>query len=123
MGNATIAFCESARNLGVIFDQAFNMEAHVQSVGRSAYFQLRTISNIRHMLPQTVAEQLTHVFITSRVDSCNSLLFGLPDVLIKTLQMIQNVAARMVTRTRNYDHVSPVVRQLHWLPTQEARCC
>ena len=86
---------------------------------RSAYFQLRTISNIRHMLPQAVAEQLTHAYITSRLDTCNSLLLGLPDVLINKLQRIQNAAARMVTRTKKYDHISPVLRQLHWLPIKK----
>ena len=57
--------------------------SHVKSVCRSAYFQLRTISNIRHMLPQRVAEQLTHAFNTLLLDTCNSLLFGHPDALIK----------------------------------------
>uniref|UniRef100_A0A8C6TBF3 PKD/Chitinase domain-containing protein n=1 Tax=Neogobius melanostomus TaxID=47308 RepID=A0A8C6TBF3_9GOBI len=33
------------------------------------------------------------------------------------LQNIQNAAARVLTRTRKYDHISPVLRSLHWLPS------
>ena len=65
IGNATVTFCEYARNLGVMFDQTFNMEVQMKSVCRSAYFQLRTTSRIRHMDPQRVAEQLTHASFTS----------------------------------------------------------
>ena len=74
---------------------------------------------IRRMFSQRVAEQLTYAFITLRLDTCNSLLSGLLDMLIKKLQMIQNAASRMVTRTRKYDHVSPVLLQLHWLPIKK----
>ncbi len=32
--------------------------------------------------------------------------------------MVQNAAARVLTRTRKYDHISPVLSTLHWLPTK-----
>ena len=48
----------------------------------------------------------------------NSLLYGLPQHLISRLQSIQNTAARVVTRTRKFDHISPVLKQLHWLPVR-----
>ena len=51
-----------------------------------------------------------------RIDSCNSLLYGLPDLQISKLQRIQNSAARLVTRSRTYDHVTPILPNLHWLP-------
>ena len=89
------------------------------SLCRSGYMNIRTIGRIRHLLPQHVAEQLTHAFVTSRLDNCNSLLFGLPDALIDKLQRLQNTAARMVTRTRKFDHIAPVLRHLHWLPVRQ----
>jgi hypothetical protein len=49
----------------------------------------------------------------------NSLLFGLPDILIKRLNRLQNIAARIVTRTKPRDHITPVLKELHWLPIQD----
>ncbi len=64
------------------------------------------------------AEILIHAFMTSRLDYCNALLGGCSARLINKLQMVQNAAARVLTRTRKYDHISPVLSTLHWLPTK-----
>jgi len=64
----------------------------------------------------TNAEKLVHWFMTSWIDYCNALLGGCPARLINKLQLVQNVAARILTRTRRYDHISPVLSTtLHWL--------
>ncbi len=61
------------------------------------------------------SEMLIHAFMTSRLDYCNALLGGCSARLINKLQLVQNAAARVLTRTRKYDHVSPVLSTLHWL--------
>ena len=59
---------------------------------------------------------LAHALVTSRLDYGNALLYGLPSTLLTRLQRIQNSAARLVTRTRKRDHVTPILNSLHWLP-------
>jgi len=54
------------------------------------------------------------------VDWCNSLLYGVPENLLRKMQSVQNDAARLFTNTRRRDHIAPVLRQLHWLPVE--RC-
>ncbi len=54
--------------------------------------------------------------MTSRLDYCNAFLGGCSARLINKLQLVQNAAARVLTRTRKYDHISPVLSTLHWLP-------
>ena len=64
---------------------------------------------------------LVHAFISSRLDYCNSLLYGVGDGLLKKLQDVQNAAARVVTvtGTKKFDHITPVLRDLHWLPVRQ----
>ena len=59
----------------------------------------------------------THTRVTSRIPYCNSLLFGLPQSTINRLQMMQNKAAHVITRTKKNDHITPVLQSLHWLTT------
>ena len=119
IGDTTIQAAASARNLGAIFDSAFNQEEHVKSICQSAYMHLRNIRSIRHMLTKCTCEKLVHAFVTSRLDNGNSLLYGLPQRLLMKLQRIQNSAARVVARTRLRDSITPVLRELHWLPVRE----
>ncbi len=71
---------------------------------------------MRTMLSMSNSEMLIHAFMTSRLDYCNALLGGCSAHLKNKLQMVQNAAARVLTRTRKYDHISPVMSTLHWLP-------
>ena len=62
---------------------------------------------------------IAHAFITSRIDYCNSLLVGIPDVCDSQLQCIKNCTARLVSNTRKYDHTQPVLKRLHLLPVKQ----
>ncbi len=68
------------------------------------------------MLHVSDAEKLVHAFMTSRLDYCNALLGGCPASSINKLQVVQNAAARVLTRSRKYDHITPILQSLHWLP-------
>lgn len=54
--------------------------------------------------------------IISKFDYCNAILYGLPSTSLGYLQSVQNIAARFITQTRKYDHIKPVLKDLHWLP-------
>ena len=60
-----------------------------------------------------------HAFVTSRLDNGNALLNGLSEQQLKKLQLIQNSAARILTKTRKYDHITPILKNLHWLPVRD----
>ncbi len=104
------------RNLGVILETDLSFSSHVKAVTKSAYYHLKNIARIRCFVSSHDLEKLVHAFITSRVDYCNGLLTGLPKKTIRELQLIQNAAARILTRTRKSEHITPVLRSLHWLP-------
>ena len=118
IGDAVIKPSSSCRNLGVIFDNNLMLDKHISNVCRSTLFHLRNIGLIRAFITQSAAEQLVHSLVTSRLDYCNSLLYGLPDSLLNRLQRVQNVAARIIMRRKKSCHITPVLQHLHWLPVK-----
>ena len=80
---------------------------------------VRNIGRIRKYLDQPSTERLVHAFVTSKLHYCNSVLYGLPAKQLSKLQRLQNSAARLVTKAKSRDHVTPVLRQLHWLPINQ----
>ena len=61
---------------------------------------------------------LVNCLVISRLDYCNSALYGIPKYQNDTLQRIQNIAARMITGTQSTDHITPILKNLHWLPVE-----
>ena len=116
IGGSTMSSSSHVRNLGVIFDSTLSMTNHISAICRTAYMHLHNISRIRRYLTPEATKSLVHAFIMSRLDYGNALLAGLPLEHLKKLQRIQNIAARIITFTPRRDHITPILRQLHWLP-------
>ena len=108
-----------ARDLGVLLDSHLSMDAHIDKLVKTSINQLRQLRAIRRSLSTEAAKVLIHSFITSRLDYCNSLLFGISDKAIRKLQLIQNSAARLISCRQYRDHITPVLRELHWLPIRQ----
>ena len=118
IGQSVICFKSEVKNLGVIFDKNLTMDAHINKVCQIGYMHLRNIRNIRKYLDRKSIESLVHAFITSKLDYCNSLLIGITDGRLRKLQRLQNAAARVIVQAYKYDHITPVLRDLHWLPIE-----
>jgi len=118
IGQHTVNTSKEARNLGVVFDQHLSMSNHVNNICCSASIALRHIGRIRKYLDNSSTERLIHAFISSKLDYCNSVLYGLPSKELDKLQHIQNAAARLVSRTKKREHITLVLFNLHWLPAQ-----
>ena len=94
---------QSARNLGVIFDDELNMNKYVNNVSKTTFYHLRNIRRIRKCLHHDAAISLGHSLISSRLDYsyCNSLLYGVSKINLRKLQKVQNDAARLIIGTKN----------------------
>ena len=84
----------------------------------SAFYYIHNIRRIRKYLSRDGLITLVHSFVTSRLDYCNSLYYGLPNSQLIKLQRVQNAAARLVCNLPLGIHITPSLQQLHWLPVQ-----
>ena len=97
-------------------DSEWSFDTQVTKVVQSCFAQLRQLTKIRSFLSSADLEKVIHAFISSRLDYCNALYSGISRRNIQRLQLIQNAAARFLTRTKRCDHITPILAALHWLP-------
>ena len=95
--------------------QAVNELPH-QQVWNASFYYLHNIKRIRKHLSRDSSETLIHAFVSSRLDYCNSLPYGLPQVQTDNIQRVQNADARIIFEQPKFCHITPVLSQLHWLP-------
>ena len=117
--SAHITPSDTVRNLGAVFDNTMNSEPFVNSKCKGALHALRNISRVRRSLTADATKTLIQAYVISRLDYCNSLLYGIPASLMQRLQRVQNYAARVTAMAPKRDHVTPVLYKLHWLPIHQ----
>ena len=118
IGNAQIPFKQSVKNLGLTLDCHLTVNAHVSNIALTCYFELRRLSSIRRFLTRTATDSLVSAFVLSRIDYCNSLLFGSTIDVTSHLQRIQNYAARVIFRLPKSSSITIHLKSLHWLPVK-----
>ena len=109
---------ESITNLGVIMDQYLKLDRHVNKVFKVCMFHLRNICKIRRFLTTEACKLLIHALVTSGLDYCNSILYGCNQSTLQRLQLLQNYAVRLVYRIPKLCHITPYLKDLHWLHVQ-----
>jgi hypothetical protein len=118
VGDDPVSLADAVRYIGVFLDCHLTMEQHINSVCKACMIHLASIGRIRKMLSRKSCEHLIHALITTKLDYANAVLYGLPNNLLRKLQRVQNIAARIVTYTPRTAHITPVLQSLHWLPVQ-----
>ena len=113
----TLTPSNSVRNLGVIFDSHLTFHNHISNICSSSFYQIRHLRQIRSSLDTNSSIILANSLVSSKLDYCNSLFYGLPSTSLNRLQKVQNALARVVVPSvRRCHHITPTLRKLHWLP-------
>jgi hypothetical protein len=119
VAGSNIAYSVQLKSLGVTLDKNLSFDQHVGNIVKASNFNIRALRHIRPMLDKTVANTVACSIVSTRLDYCNSLLYGASAHNIQRLQRVQNTLARVVTGTKRRDHIRPVLRDLHWLPVAQ----
>jgi hypothetical protein len=95
------------------------MRSQVTRTVAKCFAVLRQLRSIRRSVPDEVFQSLVVSLVLSHLDYGNATLAGLPANQHRRLQSVMNAAARLIYRRRRSDHVSPLLRDLHWLKSPE----
>ena len=118
VGHTAILPSSEVRNLGGWLDNQLKMVTQINQTCKAAFFHILNIRRIRKFLSFDTVQTLVNAFGISRLDYCNSILFGLPNTDLQKLQRVQNTAARLICNMNKFDHITPILVKLHWLPVR-----
>jgi len=98
VAGVALPIATTLKSLGVILDQRLTFNEHATAVVKSCNYHARAIRHVRHLLTESVAQTLACSLINSRLDYCNSLLYGAPETTVdklphkehKTMQLVQS---------------------------------
>jgi hypothetical protein len=106
-------------NLGVQFDSPLSFSPHINAICSQSYRLLRNLAGIRKFLTFNDLQILVQSIIVSRIDNCNSLLYGVLARHLNKLQKLQNACAKLIFGKKRNEHVTPLLHDLHWLPIRQ----
>ena len=105
--------------LGVAIDSGLSMETQVGRTVSSAWYHIKQLWTVARCLPADALKTLVSAFVVSRLDYCNVVYAGLPQVQLRRLQLAFNGAARLIYGENRRCSISPLLKSLHWLRVEE----
>ena len=119
IGNTTVLPVDYVCNLGFFLDRLLKNSNQVNRLTAGLFNQLRNISRIWPRITYQSAQTIVQALILSKLNYCNSLLVGTANTHLDKLQLILNMACRVIFNLHKYDHVSNQLKSLHWLKVHE----
>jgi hypothetical protein len=122
LDNTIVTVPGSVRLLEVTIVSTMSFDQHVQNICKGLCCYIRALHRIRKILSLGDIKSIARVVVSSRLDYCNALLYGVSATNVNKLQRVQNTLARLVVNERNQSHVVAILADLLWLPVS-ARIC
>jgi Reverse transcriptase (RNA-dependent DNA polymerase)/Endonuclease-reverse transcriptase len=116
LNEASITLAPSTKSLGVTIDSKLTLSDHVNNVCKAAHYHVRALRHVRKYVSEDIAKSIATSLVGARLDYCNAVLYGTSRNNIDKLQRVQNTLARIVKLRSKYDHITPLLSELHWLP-------
>ena len=104
------------RDQGIYLDSDVRMRSQVSLTASHCFDILRQLRTIQRSLSQSVFQSLVAALVLTKLDFGNATLAGIASFQLDRLQTVMNAAARQTSR---YDHITPLLRCLHWICVQQ----
>ena len=115
IGNTNVSAVNHVCNLEFLMDNTLKNQSHINNLTSTTFNQLMTIRRIHSKLDQETTRYIIQSLVISKLHYCTSLLLGSADYQLNKMQLIQNMACRIVCKLCKFDHVSSSMQDLHWL--------
>ena len=109
----------TAKDLGVIMDPNLTFSNHVLETVSSCMSRLAQINRVKYSFDKQSLIIIINSLVFSKLFYCSCVWSNTSQTNLKMLQTVQNFACRIVSGRRKYDHVSPILAELHWLSVNE----
>ena len=106
-----------ARDLGVIFDQLTFSDHTVQTVS-SCMSSLAQINRAKHAFEKYLPITIIKGLLFSKMFYCSSVWSNTSVTNINKLQATQNFADPPMTKSKKFDHITPILKPLGWTPVK-----
>jgi len=106
-------------DLGFLFDSHMLTSSHVRKTVSTCFSMLRQLRSIRRSMSRPVVQSLVTSHVLSHLDYGNVTLVGIPQHFLRRLQSVMNAAARLIYLSSKFDHINPLLHQLHWLKAKD----
>ena len=110
---------QSARDLGVILDPYLTFENHITTSVSECIARLAQINRVKHCLDKNTLLTVIHALVFSKMYYCSNVWANTTSKNVRKLQAVQNFACRIVSGAKKYDHVTPLLKSLSWLPLKD----
>ena len=110
---------QSARDLGIILDPNVTLDNHITTSVSECIARLAQINRVKHCLDKNTLLTLIHAFVFSKMYYCSNVWANTTNKNVGKLQAVQNFACRIVSGAQKYDHVTPLLKNLSWLPVKD----
>ena len=115
IGDECIRFAREVKNVGVWLDENLTLSKQVSTSVSHGFKVLKDIKKVKKFFEKSHLEKLTHAMVTSRLDYCNSILYGTSSDNMDKMQRLQNFAAKCVLSRKRGESATAALKELHWL--------
>ena len=116
VAGAQIVLTDHVKSLGVTFHSHLSFHKHIYNICRACYFHISGLRHVRSAMSADTTEIVAYVIVSSRLNYCNALLTNMSEFNLDKLQRVQNTLACVITGLSWRAHITPDLKELHWLP-------
>ena len=118
---------ESIKDLDVTFDPTLSFDNHILATVSSCMSKLAQINRAKHAFNSGLLVTIINALVFSKLYYCSTAWSSTTACNVQKLQLVQNFTARIISGTYKFEHITPSLKNLRWLPVKKAalppRCC